>query len=332
MVDYQMNTGTTGRMMIRDTGSLVQFWINSFNSTTFHHALPWGYTVGGVTNNSRTYNYIANSGWQKLIEFTLTVDQNVTFRLFDTGTAGFGGPTTFTHAIERSSAPSAPPAPALSNITTTSFFATVTDGANGGDPIDFRQIGRNTVNNNASGVTTTNINSGSSITVGALTPGTLYYVWARTHNSKGYSPWSALKTVTTLTMPGAPDPVIVSDVTQTSAVASFTDGSTGGSPILERQLVLNTVNNTTGAFTFTYTGVTTIINMQPATDYYWWGRVRTAAGWSPYSPVTLQRTIAGAWVNVGGIWKEAVPYVRDGGVWKLARPWSRAAGIWKETT
>lgn len=330
MVDYTKDTGSSGEMMIRDTGSVVEFWINSHNSSTFIHELPWGYTVNGSTNNNREYDYSAGAGWEKLDSWTVTTDQTVTFRLFDTGTSGFGGPTTLSATINRAAPPNAPSTPNISNVTSTSVFVTFTDGANNGAAIDFRQIGRNTINNNSGSSGIVKVSSDGSTTITGLTPGKLYYFWAQTHNSKGYSPWSGGRSVTTLRVPDAPDPAIISSPTQTSVVASFTDNGNGGSTILERQILRNTTNTTTGATAVSYTGVTTITGLQPATTYYFWTRVRNSAGWSPYSPVVVQKTIAGAYYKVGDVWKEAVPYVKDGGVWKLARPWVLVAGVWKE--
>jgi len=72
MTDYTRSTGSTGTMLIRDTGTTVEFWINSNNSTTFDHELPWGYSVNGVTNNTLEANYNAGMGWLFLGSWTVT--------------------------------------------------------------------------------------------------------------------------------------------------------------------------------------------------------------------------------------------------------------------
>lgn len=314
-------------MMIRDTGSVVEFWLNSNNGTTFHNQLPWGYTVNGTTNNDRETRYSAGSGWEKFGSWTVTTDQTVTFRIFDTGTIGFGGPTTFSVSIDRATVPSAPSKPTISEITASSMRVRWTAGSNGGAPIDQYQVGRNTVNSLSGGslftVDTDHVFTG-------LASGVTYYFWARTRNAKGYSPWSPVAYAKTIKVGDAPDQPILSDATQTSFTASFTDNGNGGSPIVERQLGWNTANTTIGATTATYTGVMIVNSLLPATTYYVWGRVRNAAGWSPWSPVSTIATIAGAYVNVSGVWKKAIPYVKHGGVWKLARPWNRVMGVWKE--
>lgn len=329
MVDYKKDTGSSGEMIIRDNGSTVSFLINSHNSSTFNNDLPWGYTVNGTTNNSRESKYSAGAGWVTLGSWTVTTDQTVTFRLFDTGTGGLGGPTTLSASIDRTSAPGQPAKPAISSITASSMRIVWQSGAYNGEPPNLRQVARNT-SNTTSGATLL-ASDGDNVYTG-LAQGTTYYWWARTRNSKGYSPWSPVAYAKTIKTGDAPDQVITSSPTQTSFVASFTDNGNGGSTITGRQIAYNTTNTTTGATTVTYSGVMTISGLQPATTYYVWGRVQNAAGWSAWSPVATERTIAGAWINVSNEWQEAIPYVKDGGVWKLARPWGRAAGVWKETT
>lgn len=328
MVDYKKDTGSTGEMIIRDNGTTVSFLINSHNSTTFNHDLPWGYTVNGVTNNSRQSDYSAGSGWKTLGSWTVTSSQTVTFRLFDTGTSGLGGPTTLSASIDRVVPPGQPEKPTISSITATSMRVVWHSGTYGGEPPNLRQLARNTSNTTV-GAVLTSVDGDTTVT--GLNPGTTYYFWGRTRNSAGYSPWSPVAYAKTLQVAAAPDQVITSSPTQTSFVASYTDNSNNGSAVVERQLAYNTANTLTGAITVPYSGVMTISGLQPATTYYVWGRVRNSAGWSAYSPVATIRTIAGAWINVNNVWKEAIPYVKDGGVWKLARPWVRDVGTWRET-
>lgn len=330
MTDYKKSTGSSGTMMIRDNGSTVSFMINSNNDSTFNNQLPWGYTVNGSTNNSRETRYSAGAGWVTLGSWTVTTDQTVTFRLFDTDTSGFGGPTTHSVAINRASAPDQPSKPVISEITSTTMRVRSTPGGNNGASIDGYQVARNTVNT-TSGSGVGNWPDLDNVFAG-LVPDTTYYFWARTHNAKGYSPWSVVAYATTIRVPDTPDPVIVSNPTQTTVIASFTEKGTGGSPIISRQLIYNTWNDVDSATTVPYTGVMTVVGLLPATTYYFWGRTRNSVGWSPYSPVVTRRTIAGAWINVNNVWKEAIPYVKVAGVWRVARPWVRKAGVWKETT
>lgn len=329
MTDYKKNTGNSATMMIRDTGSTVEFWLNSNNSTSFNHDLPWGYTVNGSTNNSRTYDYGAGDGWDKLGSWTVSTDQTVTFRIFDTGTSAFGGPTTFSVAIDRASAPSAPSKPAISEITDTSMRVRWTAGASNGATLDLWQVARNT-SNTTSGATIFNVDTDTVFS--GLTPGRTYYWWARTHNAKGYSPWSPSASATTIRVPDAPQQAVVSDPTQTTVLASFSDNGNGGSPITAREIGYGTSTVTGVENTVSYTDVMTITGLLPGTVYHFWTRVQNSAGWSPYSDPVSLKTIAGASITVSGVVRDAVPYVNVGGIWKLARPWGRVAGEWKEST
>jgi hypothetical protein len=332
VTDYKRDTGSSGEMMIRDTGTTVSFLINSHNSSTFVHEMPWGYTVNGATNNSREADYNAGAGWLTLGSWTVTTDQTVTFRLFDTGTSGLGGPTTLTAAIDRASAPNAPAIASLLQISSTQVNVKITDGANNGASITARQIAINTVNTTSSANLTSEFTA-TTFAVFPLNPGTLYYFWARTKNSKGYSAWSPVKSITTYRIPDTPNQPIVSDPSQTAVTISFTENGNGGSAILERQIGYYVEDRSDLAATVNYPGsVMTIDGLQPGVVHYFWARVRNSTGWSNWSPVATQKTIAGAWINVNGVWKDAIPFVNVGGVWKLARPWGRVAGVWKKST
>lgn len=328
MTDYKKSTGSSGTMMIRDNGSTVSFLINSGNGSTFKHELPWGYTVNGTTNNDREYDYGAGDGWATLGSWTVSSDQTVTFRLFDTGTSGFGGPTAFSISINRSSAPNAPSINSFTSIGSTTAVVNTTDGANNGDSIDSRQLTRNTINSIPSSPI---ISASNHTTVTGLTPGIRYYFWARTHNSKGYSPWSSAASFVTLKVPDAPDTAIVSSPTQTSVDISFTENGNGGAGITGREIGYGT-SPVSVEHSVTYTGVMTISGLQPATVYYFFTRVRNSVGWSAYSASVSMKTIAGARLDVNGVWKDAIPYVKADGVWRLARPWGRIAGVWKQST
>lgn len=328
MTDYIKPTGTTGKMMIRDTGTTIEFWLNSGDGSTHSENFFWGYTVNGVTNNGRQSTYVAGSGWFKLASWAVASDQTIVFRLFDTGTTAIGGPTTFTLNLVRAKLPAAPSQPTVSEVSSTSVIVSFVDGANNGGAIDERQIGYSITAHVVDG---TIIPSDGSTLVTGLAPGTFYYFWARTHNSIGYSPWSVARGFTTSHIPDPPNPVIASNQTQTSIIVSFTDGaSNGGLPITERELAYGT--NPAGPDSMIpYDGVIQLDGLLPGKNYYFWARVKNSAGFSPYSQPIVARTIAGARINVSGVWKEAVPYVKDGGTWKLAQPWGRVAGVWKES-
>lgn len=196
MVDYTKSTGSSGTMMIRDTGSYVEFWLKAA-SATHNDALPWDYVVNGWSAGAwKHFNFQSGGNWQRVSRFNITYTQTVTFKIGDSGTNGLGGPTTFSHAINRAKAPDPPSAVTLSSVTTNSVFATFTDGDNNGDAIDNRQIGYGT---NDTTVQKT-VTSDKSTSITGLTPGTKYYFWARTHNSEGWSSWSSRRDTTTISI------------------------------------------------------------------------------------------------------------------------------------
>jgi len=225
MTDYLHSTGSSATMMIRDSGTTVEFWINSNNSDTFDHNLPWSYGINGVISPWLSFNYNAGAGWQRLGSWSVTTTQTVQFKLNATGTQGFGGTTTFVQTINRTTVPAPPTMPLLTNVSVSSMDVTWTDNNNGGATILGYQIGYSV--NDPSGPSTIVAAPSSPQTLSNLAMGTLYYVWVQAQNSVGWS------------------------------------------------------------------------------------------GWSPSSFAT---TFLGAYVNVGGVWKPAVPYVNDAGVWKRAQP------------
>lgn len=173
-------------MMIRDTGSTVEFWINSGNSTTFDNELPWAYIVNGVTSSWQSFRYNANAGWQRLGAWNVTSNQTVTFKLNSTGTAGLGGPTTFSIGIVRSSIPRAPANPTLSKIGLDVVTVSWSAPNNGGSAILGYELGY--------GLSSTTgqfwAYPTSPYVVKNLTMNTVYYFWVRARNANGWGPWS----------------------------------------------------------------------------------------------------------------------------------------------
>lgn len=214
-------------MMIRDSGTTIEFWINSGNSTTFDNELPWAYIVNGTTSPWESFRYNAGAGWQRLGSWSVTTNQTVTFKLGDTGTSGFGGPTTFTHSVVRVTGPAKPAQPIFSKIGLDTITASWSAPSNGGSTITGYQIAYGT---NGAGPT---------------------------------------------------DNTIV-NVTK--------------SPYVMENLAMNTF-------------------------YYAWVRAKNVVAWSPWSNPSGNKTLFGAYVNVNGVWKPAIPYVRSGGVWKQALPY-----------
>lgn len=141
---------------------------------------------------------------------------------------------------------------------------------------------------------------------------------------------SAIFTLPTINqLPSAPTKPTFSDVRQTSVKVDFQPNNDGGAAVTAYQLGygLTESANTT---TISATPPQMVTGLLPGKTYYFRARAQNAIGWSPWSTITSITTLAGARVNVGGVWKRAIPWVRVGGVWKVARGWVREAGVWKE--
>lgn len=328
MTDWTKTTGSTGTMMIRDTGSTVEFWFKAGYSSDWYNDLDFSYTVDGDTTN-KSIDYPTGADWKKVGSDTATYNQTVTFKLLTaTGISGMGGPTTFTHAVSRATKPDPPTTPVISGITSTSVVVKFSDGDDGGDSIDSRQIGFDT---DSTGGSKTLVSSDRSTTIPALSSGTTYYFWARTHNSEGYSNWSGRATAKTLSVPTAPSAPLLSSITAISVDVSWTDNATGGASITAHQLGWGT-SSSAPTSTVSASSPQVITGLTPGTTYYIFVRAQNSVGWSAWSKATSMRTVAGAYILVGTTWKLAVPYVKTSTGWKLAETWGRVSGVWKKTT
>ena len=328
MTDWTKSTGSTGTMLIRDTGDVVEFWFKAGYSSDWYNGLEFSYTVNGDTTN-KSINYPTGADWKKVGSDTATYDQTVTFKLKTaTGISGMGGPTTFSHSVTRDSVPGAPSVPKISGIKATSVVVSFTDGSNGGDAIDARQI---RYDNNSDASSPSVVSSDGQTTISGLTANTTYYFWARTHNSVGWGPWSGRASAKTQAAPTAPSAPLLSSVTATSVDVSWTDNDNGGSPITAHQIGWG-LTATAPTWTVAASSPQVVTGLTPGTNYYIFVRAQNSVGWSAWSKPTSMRTVAGAYILVGTTWKLAVPYVKVGGVWKLAEAWGRSAGVWKRTT
>lgn len=327
MTDYTKSTGSTGTMMIRDVGDgWVEFWLKA-GSATFNHDLPWAYICNGTSSSWQQFDFVSGGSWQKIAWFYVTYSQTVTFKLGNTGTSGLGGPTDFNQYIFRASAPNPPSAPSIGTVGSSTVTLSFTDGANNGAGIDARQVGYGT---DPSTVQAT-VNTGNSATIGGLNPGTTYYFWARTHNSVGWSGWGGRSSATTVRVPDAPSAPILSNAQPTTIDVAWTPNGNGGSPITGYEVGYGTSSSAPTTIATSSSSPRTITGLVPGTVYFVWVRAINVVGPSPWSVAMSMRTLAGAYIKVGGVYKIAVPYVRVGGVWKLAQPYVKSLGVWKQT-
>lgn len=314
-------------MTIRDTGDDVEFYFQAGYSSDWWNGMPFSWTANGDTTY-KTINYPTGRPKYHVGTVRVTTSQTVTFRLTDgSSSSGIGGPTTFSHAINRDTVPKAPSTPSISGITSTSVVVKFTDGSNGGDAINSRQIGYDT---DSTGGSKTLVSSDGSTTVSGLLPGKTYYFWARTHNSLGYSPWSGRASAKTLKVPNAPTTPLLSSITATSVDVSFNPNSDNGSPITGFQIGYGT-SSSSPSFTVAATSPQVVTDLIPGTTYYFFARAQNSVGWSAWSSPASARTVAGARIKVGTTWVLAVPYVRVGGEWMIAEAWAKNVGEWKRT-
>lgn len=328
MTDYTKETGVDGVLLIRDLDPTVEFWFKAGHPSNWVNGLKFSYSANGSTTN-KTINYPTGADWYKIGQVTVNSSQTVTFKLVsDTSVGGIGGPTTFSWTLNRDTIPKAPSTPSLSGITSNSVAVRFTDGANGGDAIDARQIGHDT---DPAGGSKTLVSSDGSTTVSGLSSGVTYYFWARTHNSEGWSPWSGRASARTLKVPDAPSSPLLSSVRATSMDVSFSANGNGGSAITAYQIGYSTTTAIPPTNIVSASSPQVITGLTPGVIYYVRVRALNSVGWSSWSPTTSIRTVSGVRVKVGSTYKLAVPYVKVGGVWKMAETWTRAAGVWKRT-
>jgi hypothetical protein len=340
VVDYKKATGSSGQMMIRDTGTIVEFWITSGNSTTFAYQMPYGWTVNGVTDNANTFRYEAGMGWRKIQAWTVNTAQTVTFRLFDTGTNGLGGPTTLSAAISRGSAPPKPPPWVIESVTATSVIGDVDGYGSGGLTIDDIQVRYDESSTAASPLYAMEPDNPPNGYFGitGLVKGTTYYFWVRTHNAKGWSPWSDRTSATTDKEPNAPTALYLESTTLSSASLRVVWGLSNGDNIVETQLGYGTSSAAPQIFQSfpTNSKLITVPGLSPGVRYYFWARTRNGVGWSSWSARidNSGSQLQGGWYflddgNGNMIPRRAIAYVKVGGVWKPALPMIKIAGMWK---
>lgn len=329
MTDYTRATGSSGTMMIRDSGGYIEFWLQA-GSLTYNHQLNWGYTINGVTGTG-VFDFVSGGGWQRLGRWAVNSSQTVTFRLMASGTSGLGGPTTFAVAINRATIPPAPIL-AISSYTATSATLNSTNNGNGGSTLDQWQLGYGTNPSYPVSYMNLNLSTGDG-TVTGLAKGSTYYFWARVHNAFGWSGWSARASLTTWKEPPAPTtPVVTAGPTQNSVTVKYLNQGNGGTAILEYQLAFDKVNPPVTTMVGPNNGIAALSNLSAGDKYYFRVRARNAVGWGAWSGILTVQLKAGAYVKMGVTWKRAVPYVRVNGVWKVAQPYVKIAGLWKQTS
>lgn len=193
MADYTKATGNAGTMMIRDLGSVVEFWIRSSDGQTYGYGLPFSWYANGQGGNG-SFDYGGGSPWVRVLSLTVTTNQTIRFSIGDTGTWGLGGPTSFELAISRIYLPQAPTPIALDQIGHTTMRYRFSGNWDGGSPIREWQIGYDYAGN----YPTMFVGSSGTTELSNLYLGQNVYVWARGRNDLGWGPWSSRLVARTL--------------------------------------------------------------------------------------------------------------------------------------
>lgn len=175
------------------------------------------------------------------------------------------------------------------------------------------------------------------VTMHSLSRYTTWYFRARVANSTwGWGTWGPWKSFQTLAEAPSPPPIGVDSITPTTArivVASPTDS--GGPPVdaIDTYVTDNYALPGAGGNVVAYApgGTFTATGLLPSTRYYFTSAARNSAGyWSAWAPMQAFTTLPAGFVNVGGVWKNAIPYVCTAGqIWKMATPYVNVAGVWK---
>lgn len=240
------------------------------------------------------------------------------------GWSGWSGRT----AAATDGIPDPPNPPQISAITDNKVHALFSfNGWNGGEPILEYQVAYGTDPSTAQF-----FKSGYEVDVTGLQPSQTYYFWSRARNSIGWGYFSGRSQVTLLGPPAAPSSPDISSPTSTTVKASFATNADNGAPIDGWQIGYGKTPDGPDGY-FDLGGLSGVVtDLEPGTLYYFWARAHNIYGWGPISalPKTAQTT-AGGWINVDGVWKQAVPYVNVNGVWKPAQVWAKIAGVWKAT-
>lgn len=298
MADYvfAINNSVGGQMMIRDTGSSVEFWIRSGNTAAWDASVGWSGTVNNVGVGGSFNSAYPGATWRQIAGWGVSYNQTVVFSKEDSGTQGLGGATTVSVGINRSTVPGAPSKVSFSEVGLSSMktsFVGYTDG--GSAMLDWQlAIGIYPSGPLSSGTSYYSNGQSGVRVVSGLQPGTLYAAWARGRNANGWGAWGPGNTQRTANVaPGTPSSKNLTGISHYAMTFEFDDPpSNGGTAITLREYQYSSNSSFSGASVIAApsTGVVTRTDLAAGTLYYWRGRVQNAQGASAWSTIRSATT------------------------------------------
>lgn len=223
------------------------------------------------------------------------------------------------------------------DVTTSGFTTTGIAATGNGGTLNNVQLEVNTSASDTGAVYFTR-GAWADATATGLLPGRTYYYRIRVANSTyGWSAWGPWKTMTTLsTIPDAPTNAwYFSGAGQTDlSIAGIALGASNGGAAVDQILVRYSTDPAFGTYTdiplaATATSVT-LTGLLPGKTYYVRIFAHNANGYSAPTSDKSATTLPGVMINVGGVWKMALPYVNVNGVWKPATRFVNVGGVWKQ--
>lgn len=244
---------------------------NGSSITTFNHQAA---TNSAFTAGVKNWN----DGSTPTTATGLTPGTRYYFRTRAVNGVGAGPWSGTMQAVTPAALPSAPTGLAASNVTPTGFTVTYTRGNGNGSPLDTADQVQYSTSNAFTSATTVTATGTANLT--GLSPGTTYYVRARSHTAAGYGPWSS--TLTQTTLPSSPPGMVVTaSVDGRSAVVALS--APGGVTGVSQYTVSYRRTGTTTPVTVRTTTTTslTVTGLTPGQRYDWQATATIGAYVSP---------------------------------------------------
>ena len=122
-----------------------------------------------------------------------------------------------------------------------------------------------------------------------------------------------------------------SSITANTFIADLTAVTSNGGSMTNARCRYSTAPSLTGATDVTngYYADVPVTGLLGGTTYYFAMQVANDTyGWGPWALGQSFTTLPDVSVKVGGVWKNATPYVKVGGAWKQADRWVKVGGVW----